>query len=323
MKEQREKKISFVIPCYKSALTIREVVEEIRETIEDKYAYEIILVNDGSNDDTIDVIVALCNEDYRIKGINLTKNFGQHCAIMAGYRHVSGDIIITLDDDGQTPANESLKLIEAVSDHDMAIARYQHKQHSRFKNMGSRINDYTVRILLNKPKALYSSSFFAAKRFIIDEIVRYKQPYPYLEGLLLRTSLNIVNVDVCHRSRKYGESTYSFKKLVKLWLDGFTAFSVKPLRIASVLGIVLGMSGFIYTVYIVIHKWLNPNVSVGWSSIMATQLVIGGSILCVLGLIGEYIGRIYICINSSPQYVIKERFNLERVDEGEKKSKEN
>ncbi len=312
--------ISFVIPCYGSALTIEDVVNEIKDTIAEIYPYEIILVNDYSKDHTLEVIKKLCKQDNRVKGIHLAKNFGQHSALMAGYRHVKGDIIVALDDDGQTPANECLKLIKPLieEDYDMAVAQYIVKQHNLFKNLGSYLNELMARILLEKPKNLYCSSYSASKRFVIEEIIRYRNPYPYLEGLVLRTTLNIVNVQVSHRARLVGKSNYSLRKLLKLWLNGFTAFSVKPLRIASIMGFVLAISGFIYTIYIIIHKFIGSGASIGWSSIMAVQLIIGGGILCVLGLIGEYIGRIYISLNNSPQYVIKERINIESGCENER-----
>lgn len=311
--------ISFVIPCYCCALTIEAVVREIEETMNNRYPYEIILINDNSTDNTLDIIRSLCASNKYIKGINFTRNFGQHSAIMAGYRYIKGDIIISLDDDGQTPANESLKLIEPLvyDNYDIAIAKYVHKKHSIFKNLGSKLNDLMARFLIDKPKELYSSSFFSAKRFIVEEMIKYKNPYPYLQGLILRTSLNIVNVEVSHRARMTGKSNYTFKKLVGLWLNGFTAFSVKPLRAGSIVGFALSVVGFFYAIYVVILKLTNPTESLGWSSLMAVQLIIGGTILGVLGLIGEYIGRIYICLNSSPQYVIKELINLESEVDGD------
>ena len=306
--------ISFVIPCYYSELTLKVVIEEIQETIANHYAYEIVLINDGSKDHTLEVIKNLCATNVHIKGINFTRNFGQHSAIMAGYRYAKGDIIITVDDDGQIPVNESLKLIKPLieEDYDIAIAKYNQKRQSRFKNFGSKMNDWMAEFLLNKPKELYFSSFVAAKKYIVDEMIRYENPYPYLGGLILRTTYNIINVDVTHRERTTGKSTYTFRKLLGLWANGFTAFSVKPLRIGSIIGVILAVIGAFYAIYIVIHKLITPEISLGWSSLMSIQLIIGGAILSVLGLIGEYIGRIYICLNNSPQYVIKELINIER-----------
>lgn len=159
--------------------------------------------------------------------------------------------------------------------------------------------------LIGKPKELYVSSYFAAKRFVIDEVIGYENPYPYVIGLILRTTKNIENVTVDHREREEGTSGYTLKKLLALWFNGFTAFSVKPLRVATLVGMLFAAAGFLYLIYTIINKIVNPNVPMGWSSMMSVLLVVGGCILFMLGLIGEYIGRIYISLNNSPQYVVK------------------
>lgn len=301
--------ISFVIPCYKSALTIGQVVAEIKETILDE-AYEIILVNDASPDNTFDVIRELCSADSNIIGVNLNENFGQHAALMAGFHQVSGDIVVCLDDDGQTPAREAGKLIEAVRQgHDAVYARYARKRHSGFRNFGSHLNELMARFLLEKPKELYLSSYFAAKRFIIDEMVKYDNPYPYVIGLLLRSTKDIVNVDVCHREREVGQSGYTLSKLFKLWLNGFTAFSVKPLRVATATGFFVAFAGFVYGIVTIIRKLMGLNYVLGFSGLMSVLLLIGGLNLIMLGLIGEYIGRIYISMNKSPQFIVREIVN--------------
>lgn len=298
--------ISFVIPCYKSALTIGNVVNEIKETMTDD-EFEIILVNDASPDDTFNVIRELCSVNDNIIGINLNKNFGQHAALMAGFHQVHGDIVICLDDDGQTPAKEAGKLIAAINQgHDAVYARYDKKQHSVFRNWGSHINELMARLLLEKPKELYLSSYFAAKRFIIDEMIRYENPYPYVIGLLLRTTKDIVNVDVCHKEREVGQSGYTFNKLLMLWLNGFTAFSIKPLRVATAVGFLVAFVGFIYGIITIIRKFLGLNYVLGFSGLMSVLLFLGGLNLVMLGLIGEYIGRIYISLNKSPQFIIRE-----------------
>lgn len=309
-------KLSFVIPCYSSEHTIQSVVGEIKRTIEKtEYEYEIILVNDYSPDDTYNKIKEICISDKKVIGINLAKNFGQHAALMAGFRIVSGDIVICLDDDGQTPADECLALIDKINEgYDVVYASYETKKHSNFRNFGSHLNKGMLEILLNKPRDLFVSSYFAAQRFIIDEIIQYDQPYPYVIGLILRTTNNICNVPVNHRDRMQGVSGYTLKRLISLWLNGFTAFSVKPLRIAELLGILAAAMGFIYLVYIIIRKFANPSAPIGWASTMSAILIIGGVILCVLGMMGEYIGRIYICINNSPQYVIRETLNYKKKE---------
>lgn len=282
---------------------------EIKETILDE-AYEIILVNDASPDNTFDVIRELCSADSNIIGVNLNENFGQHAALMAGFHQVSGDIVVCLDDDGQTPAREAGKLIEAVRQgHDAVYARYARKRHSGFRNFGSHLNELMARFLLEKPKELYLSSYFAAKRFIIDEMVKYDNPYPYVIGLLLRSTKDIVNVDVCHREREVGQSGYTLSKLFKLWLNGFTAFSVKPLRVATATGFFVAFAGFVYGIVTIIRKLMGLNYVLGFSGLMSVLLLIGGLNLIMLGLIGEYIGRIYISMNKSPQFIVREVVN--------------
>ncbi len=305
------KKVSFCIPCYKSEQTLTKVVDEIRSSMEelsDKYEYEIILVNDASPDGTFNVICKLADTYPNITGIDLAKNFGQHAALMAGFAHVSGDILVCLDDDGQTPANEVYKLLDKIEEgEDVVYARYDHKKHSPFRNFGSFINEKMTEFLLGKPKELYVSSYFAAKRFIVDEMLRYDKSYPYVIGLVLRSTKRIANVNVDHREREVGRSGYTLGKLLGLWMNGFTAFSVKPLRIATWTGISCAILGFIYGLYTIIKKFvLGDAVAVGFSALMSSVMFIGGMILFMLGILGEYIGRMYISMNNAPQYVIRE-----------------
>ncbi|MCR5209081.1 MAG: glycosyltransferase family 2 protein [Lachnospiraceae bacterium] len=304
--------VSYVIPCYRSAKTVGGVVCEIQEKMKylTKYDYEIILVNDCSPDETFNVIKEMALKDTRITAIDFARNFGQHSALMAGLRQAKGNIIICLDDDGQTPANEADKLLKALEDGaDVAYARYSHKKHSMFRNFGSYVNEKMAEFMLDKPKTLYVSSYFAAKRYIVDDMIRYENSYPYVIGLVLRATKNIVNVDINHRSREVGESGYSLKKLLGLWMNGFTSFSVKPLRVATLIGVISACIGFIYGIVIIIQHFILPNRVLGFASTMAVMIFFGGLIMMLLGLIGEYVGRIYICLNNSPQYVIKEIIN--------------
>lgn len=301
--------VSFVIPCYRSEQTITGVVEEITQTMGQLpgYTFEIILVNDCSPDDTFPIIRQLCGQYDNLIGINLARNFGQHSAIMAGLHYATGDICVFLDDDGQTPANEVEKLLDAIAaGADVAMASYDHKMHSHFRNWGSKVNECMMHIMLRKPRELFVSSYFAVKRFVADSMLQYSNSYPYLPGLLLRATKNIVNVPVHHREREVGTSGYTLKKLLGLWFNGFTAFSVVPLRAATAVGVASAFVGFIYGIYTIIRKLVDPNILLGFSSIMAAILFIGGMLMIMLGLVGEYIGRIYISLNNSPQYVVRE-----------------
>ncbi len=306
-------KYSFVIPCYNSSGSIGNVVKEIQDKMAEmeESSYEIILVNDHSKDNTEEVIFRLADQD-NVRAISLAKNSGQDSACLCGYRASKGDYVISLDDDGQNPANEVDRLIDKLAEgYDVVIAHYPHKQHESWRNLGSRVNDWMEREMLGKPKELYVGSYFIAKRFIIDQITTYPNPYPYIRGLLLSATDNIANVDVDHRSREIGKSQYTLKKLINLWINGFTSFSVKPLRVSTFIGAIIAFLGFVMTLYAVIHKLRHPEISAGWASLMAVVTVLGGMILVMLGLIGEYIGRIYISLNHTPQYVIRERKNFD------------
>lgn len=307
------KKVSFVIPCYRSENTLPHVVQEIDEKMATmtKYEYEIIMVNDCSPDTTLATIRRLCQEDDRRKALSFSKNFGQHSALMAGLRNASGDYVVCLDDDGQTPANEVDKLLDVLEEgYDAVYAKYEHKKHSLFRNLGSKVNERMTRMMLGKPKSLYVSSYFAVRRFVVEDMIRYENSYPYVIGLVLRATKNITNVVVNHRDREEGRSGYTLKKLLGLWFNGFTAFSVKPLRIATAIGVTFACIGFAYGVYTIIKYFIMPDVPIGFSSIMSAVVFFGGMIMIMLGLIGEYIGRIYISMNNSPQYVVKEKINL-------------
>ncbi|MCQ2120327.1 MAG: glycosyltransferase family 2 protein [Fibrobacter sp.] len=315
-------KISFVIPCYRSEGTIRKVVDEIRDTVSAHNGavsasavsssavddYEIVLVNDCSPDGVWNEIKTLAAEDPNIKGICLAKNFGQHSALMAGYANATGDYIVSLDDDGQTPACETYKLVEKLEEgFDVVYGYYNHAAQHLFRRLGSWTNKKMAEAIIGQPKTLNTTSFFIMRKFIAEEIVRYPHPFPYISGLVFRATKNLGNVYVGHRKRLEGKSGYTLSGLISLWVNGFTAFSVKPLRAATFIGIICALVGFVAGLFVVYEKFMNPQVPIGYTSLLATLLFVGGMIMLLLGLIGEYVGRIYISINQSPQYVVRER----------------
>jgi len=349
MSEQNTaKKISFVIPCYRSQGTIEIVVNEIRETVakhnamldpstplrsaqddtalnmaaqqrqndkmssratsRDLFDYEIVLVNDCSPDGVWNVIKSLAAADPKIKGICLAKNFGQHCALMAGYGAATGDYIVSLDDDGQTPASETFKLVVKLEEgFDVVYGYYKHCKQHLFRRLGSWTNKKMAETIIGQPRTLQTTSFFIMRKFIAEEITHYNHPFAYISGLIFRATKSLGNVEVEHRKRLEGESGYTIAGLLKLWINGFTAFSVKPLRAATFIGFLCAIIGLAAGLFVVYEKLLNPAVPVGYTSLLASMLFIGGMIMLLLGLIGEYVGRIYISINQSPQYVIRER----------------
>ena len=301
--------VSCVIPCYHSEETLPQVVAEIRETFakHPDYDYEIVLVNDNPPDETWRVIEQLTREDPRIHGICFSRNFGQHSALMAGYRQVRGGIVVSLDDDGQNPPREMFRLIDALdADHDLVYADYKTKHHTRFRNLGSRLTNNMFTWMLGKPKELYLASYYAARRFVIDEMVRCESPFPFVDGLALRSTSRYLNVPVDHLDRAAGKSGYTILGLFRLWTNAFTSFSVKPLRIATYTGCVSSVSGVLLGIVLIIRKLiLKDGVDEGWTSLMAMMLILSGILMMMLGLVGEYVGRIFITMNRSPQYVIK------------------
>lgn len=303
-------KLSFVIPCYRSEKTIGGVIEEILANValRPEYDYEIILVNDSSPDKVWSVIKSEAAKNSKIRGISLAKNFGQHSALMAGYAQTTGDLIISLDDDGQTPGSEIFKLVDKINEgFDVVYGHYGHSKQHLFRRIGSYINKKMAENIIGQPKKLHTTSFFIARQYIIKEIVRYPNPFPYISGLVFRSTKNLGNVEVEHKDRLKGKSGYTVGGLISLWINGFTAFSVKPLRFATLVGIFCAIIGLGAGGYIIFQKATNPEILIGYTSIMAAMLFIGGMIMLILGLVGEYVGRIYICINQSPQYVVREK----------------
>lgn len=307
------KKLSFIIPCYGSEKTVEMVINEIIDVVSKKeYEYEIVAVNDKSPDNVLNVLKKIAEKNEKVKVLSLAKNMNRPGALMAGMSVCSGDYIILMDDDGQCPMGNLWELIKPLEEgHDVSIAKYPSYKQSKFKSLGTIVNRKMTEIIMEKPKQLSFTNFSAIQKYIVKEILKYKNPYPYMTGLILRTTSDIVNVKMEERKRLVGKTTFTFKKMLKLWINGFTAFSVKPLRISTILGFFTALLGFVYGIYIVIHKiFFHSTVVQGYSSLMAILLFIGGMIMLMLGLIGEYIGRIYICINDSPQYIIKEKYNI-------------
>ncbi len=305
-------KISFVIPCYNTTDVIYRVLEEISSEMEKRkeYGYEIILVNDASPDkSTLTRLQKVVddNTEKEIILVDLARNSGQPNAILAGCRCASGDYVMTSDDDGQTPMDQTGKFIDTIGEgYDVVCAKYTKRpQKSVIRRIGSKINQKMANMLIPRPDHIEMSTIFLAKKFVVDEIIKYDQPYAYISGLILRVTKNIGNVDVEQRERDEGSSGYTLSKLIRLWINGATAFSIKPLRIADGVGMTVAMIGFVTALVTIIKKLLFVNFQAGWSSLVSIMLILFGINLLVLGIAGEYIGRMYLCINKTPQAVIR------------------
>lgn len=309
--------LSFIIPCYRSEKTIEKVTAEIIETITSRseYDYEIILVNDNSPDGVLEVIKSLAEGNKKIKAVDFMQNFGKDAAIMAGLSMAKGDIAITMDDDFQCPANEVFNLIAPIEsgESDVSTAKYAVKMESFFKRFCSEMYRICAQSMLGQPKNIRLENYIALSKKVYSEILCYKNPYPFLDGLIMRVTKRISLVEMEERNRGDENSTgFTFAKSMKMFMDGLTAFSIKPLRIASIVGFVTAIIGFVFTVVTVINYFVTE-VAVGFSSLMSVLLFIGGMLMMMIGMMGEYIGRIYICINQSPQYIIRQTFNLDNA----------
>ena len=304
--------ISVAIPCYKSKNTISTVVQDIRNAItsEPGYDYQIILVNDYPEDETFSVIRSLCEKDPKIIGINLSKNFGQTAAKMAAIPYVKGDVLVYMDDDGQHPPEGILPLANKIAEgYDVVYAYFKEKKHSGFKKITSNLNSKLAEINGTKAKGVHISSFYAISRFAIDSYSNYNSPFPAMGGFLNSLTCKTTEIELPHRERLSGKSNYTFKKLMKLWLNGFTNFSVIPLRFIFFIGMFFAFCGFLFGFGIIIAKLLNPHMAAGYTSTMAVLLFLGGLILLALGFAGEYIGRIYMTVSNMQQYRVREVVN--------------
>jgi polyisoprenyl-phosphate glycosyltransferase len=298
-------RISVCIPVYNGEATIGPLVELVVGVLS-SYDLEIVLVNDGSRDGSEAACMALADRFPQVTAISLRRNYGEHNAVMCALAHCTGDYAAIIDDDFQNPPEEIEKLVkEAQQGFDVVYSKYRVKKHGLFRNLGSKFNDVMATALIRKPKDLYLSSFKLISRPIIDEIVKYRGPFPYIDGLILRVTASIGSVYVEHRVRAQGRSNYTLGKLVSLWLNMFINFSIRPMRVISLLGIATSIVSFALGIVFFIDRWLHPGVPAGWASLAILMLALGGIQTFALGMIGEYVGKNYLDRNGTPQWTIK------------------
>jgi len=304
--------ISIVVPVYNSEHTIGEVVRQMCVELDGKYTYEFVLVNDGSRDNSYHVCRELASGNPHVKFVSFFRNFGQLSAILAGLREADGRVVVVMDDDLQNPPSDVHKLIAAIDEgYDFVFGTPKDKmKQSLGRRLGSLFSVKMAEVVFGKPKGLYASSYYAIRHEVAREVVKYDGPYPYISGFIFRVTHNGINVPVEHHERAVGKSNYNLRRLVKLWMNGFTNFSVLPLRVSSYVGMLSALTGFAAMVYILLRKLLHPAlITAGWTSTSALVLFFAGVQLLALGMLGEYVGRIFLLINKNPQYAIREKYN--------------
>ena len=305
---------SVVIPCYKSAKTIEKVVTLTVEEF-DRLGFddfEFVLVNDCSpdNGETIGVLYQMAEKWPYVKVVNLGKNAGQHNATMAGLHYATGDYIISMDDDMQTHPSQIIRLKEKLDEgYDIVYGYYPEKKESLFRRMGSALNHFTVRALIHKPKWLKTSSYLMIRRYVRDYALAYTHPSVHLQGVFLRITDNVACVPIEHFEREYGTSTYTIKKLIKLY-SNIVGFSMTPMRIVTSTGCILSVAGFLTGLVLLIRKILHPEILTGWTSLIGAMCFFSGVILVSLGVVGSYVGRLFIGQTKSPQYVVRDLTNV-------------
>ncbi len=308
MSEEQAPELSLVIPVYNAAGTIGPLVDQIVRVFGSS-PFEVVLVNDGSEDESETVCAELANKyPQTIVFVHLSRNFGEHNAVLAGFMQSRGNYIAVLDDDGQNPPEEVKRMLEDLKrkNYDVIYGHYIEKKHSAFRNLGSWFNDRIATIMLHKPKDLYLSSFKVMNRFVVNEIVKYRGPYPYTDGLIYRVTRNIGQIPVEHRVSARGRSRYTLRRLVRLWLNMFLNFSIKPLRLSIYVGLITSCLSVVALVAILVDRlWITPNVTLGIPTVLGTIVLLAGIQLMILGLVGEYLGRLYLDQTGTPQYVVR------------------
>lgn len=299
--------LSIVVPVYRGAATVGLLVEAL-SALRPEGGLEIILVNDGSPDNSGEVCRAL----QRSATVPLTycehaRNFGEHNAVMTGLRHARGAYVITMDDDLQNPPEEVVKLYDhaRLGNHDVVYTYYAEKKHEAWRNLGSRFANWVADTLLDKPRGLYLSSFRCMSALVVREVAKYTGPYPYVDGLVMQVTQRISTLPVLHLARAEGRSNYTLRRLVRLWLNLATSFSVLPLRLAIYAGLAMGLFGLLGAA-MVIAEGLSGQTPSGWASSMTTTLLVAGVQFLILGVLGEYVGRAFLSANGKPQGVVRE-----------------
>ncbi|MCK5598905.1 glycosyltransferase family 2 protein [bacterium] len=309
------KEFSVVIPVYNSEGTLRELTDKITSAMEDiSGSYEIIYVDDSSRDDSWNTLNSLYDKSGKINIIRLSKNFGQDNAVFAGLRSCRGGKVIIMDDDLQQSPEDIPVLLTHMKENDLDVVfgRFSRKRQSLFKNFGSAVNNRMATLLLKKRKGLYLSSFKIITRSVLREMLKYEGPFPCIDCLVMRTTDNYGQIDVTHRKRKKGRSNYTMRRLLSVWSNSITNFSIIPLRTITWMGIFVSIIAFVFLIYSLVERiYFNTLATPDWMSIASVLLFLGGIQLLSLGVIGEYIGRLFLNTNRSPQFVIREKREVE------------
>ena len=296
-----------MIPIYYSEKTLYSLGSILIKELGTRYDLQIVMVNDGSTDQSHSEGIRFAN-DYptQVQFITLSKNVGQDGATMAGLNYATGDYVVVMDDDFQHHISEIHSLVNKIQTdkNDVVFVKFKNNSHAFHRRLGSKFNDIIATILLKKPRDLYLSTFKIMKRRLVKELCKNKSPYVYVDGLVCRLTSNTGVIDIPHGERKEGQSGYTLIKLIGVWLNMSTGFSILPLRIATVSGVFVSSFSLLYGIYTVISKFLDPDYPEGWATLIVLITLFSGVQLLFLGIVGEYIGRLFMFQNGKPQYTV-------------------
>ena len=300
-------KLSFIIPIYSSEGSISYLLNRL-EKLKVLFSWEVIFIEDGSTDCSFETLYKLLKKSpLNAKLIRHNRNYGEHQAVITGYRYASGNYVVNLDDDLQNPPEEALKLFHWAEQKnlDVVYGEYEQDNHSEWRNFGSKFAHLTAHFFLDLPSKCGISSFRCLKGSIAKEVAKYNGPYPYIDGLIAQISQSIESIKVKHDKRYIGRSGYTLRRLIKLWINILTSFSLMPLRLSSLIGTLFALSGMIGIIIIFLETLFKGVTVSGWASVLSSILLFGGIQCLLLGLIGEYLGRIYLTVSGKPQSTIR------------------
>ena len=308
MTNQVGSSVSVVVPTYGNAQGLESLARAISDILErENRTFEILFVNDGSPDDTWDAIQRINASNPKVRGINLMRNYGQHNALLAGIFNARHDVIVTMDDDFQTPPMEIPKLLHKLDEgFDLVYGARDREQHGLVRNLASRITKWIVQHAMKARLARSITSFRAFRAELMRDYPRSGPPSVFIDALLDWTALKVTSVSVEHHARETGKSNFSWSKLVTHGVNLVTGLSVVPLQLAVWLGFLVTCFGVGLVGFVLVSYFVHGRQVPGFTFLAVVILLFSGAQLCVLGIIGEYLSRVYLCLLGKPAFVIKE-----------------
>lgn len=307
--KQSAVKYSIIVPMFNEEEVIEFTYDRLKQVMDGtEEPYELIFVNDGSHDRTVELITMICNFDPSVRLINFSRNFGHQIAISAGMDYAQGEAIVVIDADLQDPPEVILEMIAKWKEGYEVVygKRLKRKGETLFKKATAKIFYRTMRIMTNVDIPVDTGDFRLIDRKVCDVLRGLKEKNRFVRGLVSWIGFRQTMVEYEREERFAGETKYPLKKMISFAVDGITSFSHKPLKIATYVGFTLSIGSFLYLIVVIFQKLFTGSTVAGWASIVAVNLLFNGIILMLLGLIGEYIGRIYDESKNRPLYIVRD-----------------